>query len=714
MDFIQYIIRFLLRIRWWLIIAPIVVTLLVIWGTRNMTRSYHTDMTIYTGVVSGFAMETGEAIQSNTLVNNTIDNIINIMKSKETLKDVSLHLYARHMIHGDPEKDNIYIRAENYQQVLRITPKAVLDLIDKSSEQKTVENLKRYEEQSPSNFVYGLFNWNHPYYCYGSLSTIKVRRMGNSDMLQVDYAANDPGVAYQTLLLLDTIYAEQYKNLQFGSTNSAIKYFERELERVADELKIGEDSLTQYNVQNRIINYDEQTKEVAALDKEVELRYQEILQRYQSAEASIKHLETQLGENTAFLKTNALFLSKLAQISNLNRNISELESFNKEGENTSSERVKIKQYKEQLKVLEDDFTSLSTENSNRKYIREGYPTSNFIEQWLEELLILERARAEKNVIESYKRNIDQKYFHFSPIGSTIKRQERNIDFIERSYLSFLTSLNAARLRLKSLEMNSASLKLINPPTFPLNTEPSKRKAFTLAAYIGSFAFVLGFFLFIDLLDFTLRDRVRTERITGGKVLGAFPLIGKGKYDKIQNEKSTLFMSNALSLYFQTYTPTIINLISISQKTGKSYLGEQLTDYWEEQGLNVQMLEWDTDFSSFSKEFMLSRRLFDFTPNVKANIYLVEYAALSLNTIPSLLLQEAAVNILVIPADTVWKESDKLLFRKLEQQSGKTPLFIYLNKASKEVVESFTGALPPFVKSKSLSYLLSKIGLGSQE
>lgn len=714
MDFIQYIFRFLYRIRWWLIIPPVLITLLVIWGTRNMHKDYQVDMTIYTGVVSGFAMETGEqSMQNSTIVNNTIDNIINIMKSRETLKEVSLHLYARHMINGDPEKDNVYISAENYRNLLRITPQEVAALIDKSSENKTVENLKKYEKQSPENFVYGLFNWNHPHYSNNALSKIKVQRLGNSDMLRVDYSASDRGVAYQTLLLLDTIYVEQYKTLQFGSTNSAIRYFEEELKRIGNELKAGEDSLTQYNVANRIINYGEQTKEVAALKGEIELRYQETLQKYQNALASAKHLEKQLGENSLYLKSNALFLTKLSEISNLNRVISEMESFHKEEDSLTAETQKLKQYKEQLKLLEKDLSSFTTEVSNRKYNREGYPTSNFVEQWLDELLKLEKVKAEKEVLDAYKQDLDRQYAHFSPIGSTIKRQERSIDFTERSYLSILSSLNTARLRLKSLEMNSASLKLINPPSFPLNTEPSKRKAYVLAAFAGSFIFILGIFLLLDLLDFTLRDRIRTERITGGRVLGAFPFVGKGKYDKTYCEKATIFMGNALSSYIQPRTPTIINLISIDQKAGKTYLGEQLKDYWEEQGLHVQFSEWDNDFSSFRKEFLLAQQLYDIIPKTDAHVYLTEYAALTLNSIPSSLLQGAAVNILVIPAGSVWKEHDKLIFGKLQEQSGNTPLCIYLNRASKNVVESFTGALPPYIRHKVLAILLERFGIGSK-
>jgi hypothetical protein len=55
MEFLQYIFRFLYRVRWWLVIAPLLVALVVILGTRDLERSYPVDMTIYTGIVSGYA-----------------------------------------------------------------------------------------------------------------------------------------------------------------------------------------------------------------------------------------------------------------------------------------------------------------------------------------------------------------------------------------------------------------------------------------------------------------------------------------------------------------------------------------------------------------------------------------------------------------------------------------------------------------------------------
>lgn len=717
MEFLQYIFRFLYRIRWWLVIAPLLVALAVILGTRDLERFYPVDMTIYTGIVSGYAMETGEtSMQNSTVVNNTIDNIINIILSKETLGKVSLHLYARHMIYGNPNEDNEYIQASNYRHLQRITPADVKKLIDPSSEEKTVENLRGYEKASPTNFVYGLYNWNHPHYSFQALSKIRVVRLGNSDMLQVFYSANDPGVAYQTLLLLNKLYVEEYQTLQFSSTSNAIRYFEEELARTGNELRESEDSLTNYNIRNRIINYDKQTELVATLDREYNLRYQDILLQYNSADASIHYLEAQLDENIQYLRGNAEFLSKLNQVSELNTKVAEGEAFYTDSIPTRGQQ-QLNDYKQQLEEAEKDLVDFSQSFANRRYTREGYPTSNFVAQWLEELLKLEKAKAEIEVLEEHKRELDKRYSHFSPIGSTIKRQERSIDFIERNYLAILSSLNSARLRLKSLEMNSASLKLINPPVFPLNAEPSKRRNIVLISYAGSFIFLLGFFLLSDLLDRTLRDRIRTERITGAKMLGALPWKGRlreRKYVKVFQQMAARQIANGLHDYFKPGDPSpVVNIVSIEPGTGKTFLSDLLQNYWTDQEIDVQVLRHERDFNPASREFLFAESIRDLSQvhrEVEKGIILVEHAAMGEFSIPKALLQEASMNLLILRADWSWKDSDKQLFARVQELSGSTPVLICLNRSRKEVVEGFTGMLPPYSTWRRFLFRFTQFGL----
>lgn len=720
MEFLQYILRFLYRIRWWLVIGPILVVLLVLLGTRDLERFYPVDMTIYTGIVSGYTMEIGDVgIQSSAVVNNTIDNIINIILSKETLGKVSLHLYARHMIHGNPDEDNEYIMAVNYRHLQRITPPEVKKLIDPSSEEKTVENLRQYEQASPNNFVYGLFNWNHPHYSYRALNKIRVTRLGNSDMLQVFYAANDPGAAYQTLLLLNELYVEEYQTLQFSSTSNAIRYFEEELARVGNELRESEDSLTNYNIQNRIINYDEQTKQVASLDTEYDLRYQTILLNYNSAKAAIHHLESQLDENLEHLQGNAEFLAKLSRVSDLNTRVAELGAFYTDSVSSRQRHQQLDGYRQQLEEAENDLMDFSQNFANRKYTREGYPTFNFVAQWLEELLKLEKAKAELEVLQIHRQDLSDQYSHYSPIGSTIKRQERSINFIERNYLSILSSLNAARLRLKSLEMNSASLKLVNPPVFPLNAEPSKRRNIVMVAYAGSLMFLLGFFLLTDLLDQTLRDPIRTRRLTGVPVLGALPgrvKVRHRRYIKVYREKAARYIANALQSQFNTGDSCpVVNIISVEDGTGKTFLADLLRDYWNEQGVNVRLLSCGKEFDPASSGFLFTETVQEIVSQECADgnaIMLVEHAALEAHSIPNALLQGATVNLVVARADQAWKENDKHLFGRLQEQSGNTPVFICLNRSKREVMEGFTGMLPPYTAWRRLLYRMMQFSLTS--
>ena len=167
MDVLNQILRLIFRIKYWLIFLPLTVALIFIYKTREMPREYEVSTTIYTGIASGFTIESGMDGGGRvdwSSVNNGMDNLISIIKSKTTLRNVSLRLYAQHMIYGDSLKDNNFITAEHYRSLLRITPREVKALIDTSSIDRTIRNLNNYEKASPRNFVYGLFNWNHHHY----------------------------------------------------------------------------------------------------------------------------------------------------------------------------------------------------------------------------------------------------------------------------------------------------------------------------------------------------------------------------------------------------------------------------------------------------------------------------------------------------------------------------------------------------------------------
>jgi len=713
MNIFYYILRSVFRIKWWLLILPLLLTIFVIYKTRDMDRQYETDMTIYTGVISGYGSDAGEsnAAQDWNILNNSLQNIINTINSKETLKRLSLHLYARCMIYGNPQKDNLYISAKHYKELLAITPKNVQALIDKSSEENTVKNLEKFEQADRNNFVYGLFNWNHPYFSYKSLQEkLKIKRVDNSDILNISYQANDPGVAFQTLEILSLIYPDEYEVLQYGKTNNVIKYFENELARVGKELRGQEDSLTNYNVENRVINYDKQTEAITLLDKEYELRNQEVLSQYKSAQAAIQQLETGMDANMRAIKNNTEFLNRMKQIADLNYNISKIQSISLDSVAPKKD-VDLKALNQDLGKKEKDLHNFMEQYTEQKYTRDGYPNSNYVSQWVNELLKFKRNEAELRVLEEFKRELDGLYTHYSPIGSMLKRKERGISFIEQSYLSILSSLNAARLRLKSLEMNSATLRIINSPAFPLNSLPNNRRIIVAGVYFGTIAFILGILFILEFFDRTLRDKIRTERITKGKVIAAFPKTLKGKNQSVIEQRAVHVLANQLyGFYNFNKDVNFINVLKLSSSLDTSLITERLVQHWSDIGLNVKAYYEGKDFDPQSRAYLVDMEWLNAVR--QHDIALIQHASMAINPIPTVFLEKSIATLLILRADSVWKTEDELMFHDLLNRSSDTSVLICLMNAEKYVIEEFTGMLPPFTFLRRLEYQLANFGLTS--
>jgi len=717
MENLRYFFRFLYKIRWWLIVCPLLVSLFMIWKTRYMGRTYDVSTTIYTGIITGYSIEesSGSLTRTQSANNALLDNLMNIITAKSTLKKVSLRLYARSMINGDPNKDNNYITADKYRDLYNRSKRPLdhsnlLSLIDKTSEDATIKNLENYEKPDKNNFVYGLFNYFHPHYSYDALQNIKVVRIENSDILQVTYSADDPGIAYNTLEILNKEFIDQYEEIRFGETNDVIKYFEAELAKYEKLLHIQEDSLTDFYVKNRVINYDFETQEVAGMNSDYEIKRDQTLRDNSSSQELVDYLEKRIGDQIRLLRDNTVFMDKLNRISAINSNIAQAETVQEFSKDGSSQTEKLKT---NLKEAESDFLNFTDNLALRKYTKEGLTTQEVVNTWLEEVLKLERTKAELAESDRRKAELDEKYIFFAPIGTTIKRKEREVAFTEEIYSSILSALNAARMRQKTLQMTSATLKILNPPTYPLNAESTKRKFLVISSGVATAVLILSYFLLLEILDRTLRDKIRTERLTNQKVISAFPSksnLSFRRYDAICYAMATQALGNAVFAYFRTSkSPLVLNILSSDKGEGKSFIAERLADYWSSKGLNVKILNDQEDFNPESKGYLLANRIEDFYRIKSEDILIIEYPCLKRNTVPGALLKNADLNLFVASARRGWKDTDKLIMENLITISGGNNVLIVLNKASRNVVEEFTGQLPPYNILTNIIYRFSQLG-----
>ena len=721
MDLFRYFVRFLYKIRWYLIILPLIALIVAWFMTRDMERIYDTNTTIYTGMITGYNLEGTGAVGGNSETN--ITNLMLIITTDNTIHEVALRLFSRCMMYGNPNKDNNYISAEHFRQLNATVPPEVKALINRNSEDQTYANLKAYEKPTQNNYIFGILNY-HPYFGINNItSRLKVLQLNRSDIIDIGYSANDAGIAFNTLDILNKVFARQYQQIRFGETNNVIRFFEKEVARLYKILSNAEDDLIRYNISKKIINYGEQTKALTTLEAQQQNFRNDQLMNYTTSKALLDYLERQLGNRAQVIRSNREFTNQVRDISRIQSRISNLKLMSSEGGGQNNEsQDELAKAQRDLQKATGRVAQLTKDIEASTYSTEtGVKANDMLNRWLEQLLLLEKTKAEMTATDIMKDNLDRQYLFYAPIGATIDRKVRHIGFIEGNYMEMLKALNAARMRQRNLQMSTATLRVLNPPMFPLNAQPTNRIMILLGSLLLTFMLTALWFLIIEMLDRTLRDRMRSERITKIPVMGCFPKESNLRYRRFNKTIADMAMkqlSKSLLPHFKEGQQNVLNLISTDSGNGKSYLAQELENYWISIGLEVRRLTYDEDFLAEDSKFILAKGIKDLCPDILPNeIAIIEYPNMDDNSISPALLNMGTINLMVTRANRTWKDVDQKALKELQSMlddEHKNSLFMYLTEASRYAVEEFVGQLPPYTRFNNFVYRISQLGLTATE
>lgn len=711
MDITLYISRFIYRIRHQLVFGTLIITALVAYFSQFLEKKYTVTTSIYTGITSNTGLN-DETRPDWQAVNNTYDNLVNLTKSRGTLENVSLKLLALNLMHGDPEIDNLYITANNYKKLIASVPEEILHLVDTASLDKTVNLFKEYKYSDSRNYLHELFNGSSAFYSYNALSSIIIRRQGNSDLIEIAYTSTDPGITWNTVKLVSEELKYSYNNLRYQTANDIVKYYEEELKKLRVQLNKQENELTDYNVKNSVINYIEQTKAIAHSFADFENRYEETRRNYESSSSIIKNLEQYMDIRTKLVKSNEEFINTLAEVSRISGKITEIETFTSD-EMLSKDQELVK-YREELRDAEKKIGLITNNINSYKESKEGLAIEGLVQEWLNQTLIQAKAQADLKVLNERKNDFADQYKNYSPIGTRINQQEREIHVTEQSYLEVLHALNMAKMKQKNLQLTSSNLNTISDASYPLFSDKGKRFLLVIAAFIGSIIFIIGLNLVIELLDRTLRDAERARRLTGMNILGAFTgrnsqLKYRG-FVKTCNRISAAYACNRLTPYIKKGDTLCINILSLEEKEGKTFISRYFHESWEELGFNVKYLRVGQDIPIDASLFMAEHIDKHIQLESRPDILIVEYPSIQQYGVPSHLLGSSQVNLLVANACRVWKNSDTELVKYLRDITEGTALYLYLNNATREAVEDFTGQLPPQTSMRSFANRMMYMGL----
>lgn len=582
---------------------------------------------------------------------------------------------------------------------------------------KTVQNLTNYYNSSDSNFVYGLLHYgSDKHYSIRSIKTLQIYRINNSDLVRLIYLSDDPGICQQTLKIIIHVFIKNYKLLKENQTDLVVEYFRRQVDSADRILKYSEDKLLKFNKKNNIINYQEQTKYIAAQKEDLDLFYQNEQVRMAQSSAALRELETKLTRRDSIYLKSDVINQRRKEYADVTERIliNELaEDYDKRvGNEISILRHRADNLRDEIKLYVDQLYLYG-------HSTQGIPVASLLGEWLKNALSYEEAKASLVVLARRKLDFVKTYQRFAPLGAMLKRIEREMTIAEQTYLELLRSLNLAKMRQQNLQM-ATNIRVVDPPYFPLQANASKAKYLVVAALMIGFIMVLFIILVLEYFDSSLKKPDRVVSEIGLKLAGAYPYIGSNV-----RMKDAVFISNRLiemiiqnikrsitqqSIY-PPQKPYLVLFFSTQDNVGKTYLISKIANKLRTYGDKVLILNYsdqrgenaDEDYNlsynyPVNENFSEVRNLKELIDSniLRRDNYLYDYILLEIPSVifhsfPMELIQKVDASLLVIKSSNSWNKADIGALELIKDLAKEPPMAI-LNEAEDFAIEELISGI----------------------
>ena len=93
---------------------------------------------------------------------------------------------------------------------------------------------------------------------------------------------------------------------------------------------------------------------------------------------------------------------------------------------------------------------------------------------------------------------------------------------------------------------------------------------------------------------------------------------------------------------------------------------------------------------------------------------MEYPSLRDAALTANILQNVSLNLQIVDARRIWKNTDQNIFERTRKMSGATPLFMVLNYTKRDAAEDVNGLMPPYTFLRKLVYRIVQLGLTAND
>ena len=686
MSFFHFL-KLLIKNILWLLLIPTILAVSIYYFTRNEKKVYSSESTIYTGIASGYDLN-GTTKADFYATSNAFDNLLSLIESRETKLDVLINLLTEHI--SLKKHDPKILTWQAYDELQKLIPSDIKSQILKPNFSETRVMVANFVKNNNDNVLYKLIYSLDPYYSLEALKNIKAVRITNSDLIKVSYETNDPYICKRTLELLEESFMRKSKILREGQTGSVVSYYENETKKAFSKLDSNEKTFLNFNKSNDIINYNEQTKAVATEKSELYALNNNLEMDNSSSKSSLDKVNESIKGRNNLFNNGSDIIKERDRLSNIYNKIALSELMNTDGSN--------KKQVDSLKGMAQKTESNLKTSLDKLYIDNntpnGIPTKSVLDEWLKTTLAYEQSKAKLGVMGKRKKEFDQEYKRFAPLGATLKKIERQISVSEQEYLELLHGLNMAKLTQQNTELTS-KLNVVDLPYLPLKPIPSKRMLLVVIGFIMGFTVVLAIILANAFINKTLLEPSRARKMIDAPLLGIYPLLNGENSDFVKRANLRLIQQILASVDIHK-KPITIGLVSTQSGEGKttiinlmeeellnlhysvekqlliSSLSDHLTNYLpitiNEPMRKTYGISMPNSFQDFLAERENKHR------NVK-DFILIEFPSLEDIIIKPGLFPQLSSCILLCRANRVWSKVDKNILSTFVKTTGNKPQFI---------------------------------------
>ncbi len=664
MSFI-YFIKLLVKNLHWLLIIPVTLALSIFYFTRHERKVYTSESTIYTGIASGYSLS-GNNKADFFATSNAFDNLLSLINSRQTRQEVVIELLARHLM--IKKHDPALLSWESFDELRKLVPDSIRNMLVKPTVEETVSALNQYMKGGEDNVVYEIVNSENPYYSLDAMENIKALRINNSDLIKISYQTNDAVICRETLEVLEARFMNKHRLLKEGQSESVVTYFEIETKGAFQRLNNAEQAFLEFNRDNDIINYYEQTKAVAVEKENLDVQKQNMQMDNMASKKSLDlvndNIKGRLYQNeygTAILKDKEV-------LSDLYNKIAVEDLLGKKNPNHAAQMDSLRNQSLALeKKLDASVNNLYAETLTPN----GIPTKNVLDEWLKTSLSVEQSKARLAVIGERREEFEKQYRKYAPLGATLKKIERQINVSEQEYLELLHGLNLAKLTQQNNELTT-KLNVVDEPFVPLKANPSKRLVQVAVAFLMGFVLVLSTILARALINKTVQRPDKARSLIKIPLFGIYPLLNaRPVFIEMANRRMIQELLAAVDLRNK---PITIGLVSVQSREGKSTLLEILEKKLTALDYVVISHPWNQHLPVVDN---------------REDVIFVELPALDTLLLTPGMMQRFDYTLLVCRANRVWGTIDSELLKLFTQTTGNKPLLL-LNGVHPDFAEEYIG------------------------